>query len=313
MKLTFDTHTGLLMQSASFLSPIDRLEAKRGDGEHLELQLLRLGVPWEAPNISEFRFVVKPQAQWSADPCALADTWTWSSSLAAYEAPINYVTSALNTLLRIGGSDPENGSIDMMAELAWRPTSAQSWRRSQTLPFRLHNNVWRGGESAPAGSPTEPDDDALYVLRTEALTAAVINEHASANTPIDTGLRVPLKAGHRRWFKFTMPYEAAALTTGSRWTLGLDGGFTVSSLTWRAQWNSNGSGGETLSHGTGFGFPTSSSAGSLLTGNLATLEGFVVGSLDGTWLKARFASEVANSRITLLPGAMVQWMNLPVA
>jgi hypothetical protein len=312
MKLTFDTNADLLMRSASFLSPIEQIEAKRGDGEHLELQLLRLGLPWEAPNISQFRFVVKPQGKWSADPHALADTWTWSSTLQGYEAPINYVTSALNQLLRIGDADHENGHIDLMAELAWRPTSAQSWRRSQTVPFRLHNNVWRGSESAPPGTPTEPDDDALYVLRTDALTAAVINEHASANTLLDTGLRIPLKAGHRRWFKFTLPYEAAATTTGSRWVLGLDGAVTVTSLTWRSQWNSNASGGEVVHNGTGFSLPTSASAGSYLAGNLATIEGFVVGAVDGSWLKARFASEVAGSRITLLPGAMAQWINLPV-
>lgn len=313
MKLTLDTQLGLLVRSASFLSPIDQLEAKRGDGEHIELQMLRLGLPWEAPNISQFRFVVKPHAKWSADPHALADAWTWNSTLQGYEAPINYVTSALNQLLRIGDADHENGSIDLMAELAWRPTSAESWRRSQTVTFRLHNNVWRGSESAPPGTPTEPDADALYVLRTTALTAAVINENISANTLNDTGLRIPLKAGQRLWFKFTMPYEAAATTTGSRWVLGLDDAVTVTSLTWRSQWNSNGTGGETPHHGTGFGFPTSASAGSLLSGNVATIEGFVVGAVDDSWLKARFASEVSGSRITLLPGAMAQWMNLPVA
>ncbi len=313
MKLTFETQLGLLVRSASFLSPIDQLEAKRGDGEHLELQLLRLGLPWEAPNISQFRFVVKPHAKWSAAPHALADAWAWNSTLQGYEAPINYVTTALNQLLRIGDADHENGSIDLMAELAWRPTSAQSWRRSQTVTFRLHNNVWRGSESAPPGTPTEPSDDALYVLRTTALTASVINENASANTLLDTGLRIPLKAGHRRWFKFTMPYESAAATTGSRWVLGLDGAVTVTSLTWRSQWNSNNSGGEVLHNGTGFSLPTSATPGSYLSGNLATIEGFVVGAVDGSWLKARFASEVAGSRITLLPGAMAQWMNLPVA
>lgn len=291
-------------------APTFHLEAKRGDGEHVSLKLLRNGLPWEAPSLAQFRFVVKPQANWAAEAHALADSWTYDATLESYEASINYVVEALNSLLRIGDTT-ENGSIELMAELAWRPNPSVSWRRSQTVGFRLHNNVWRGVESVPPGTPTEPDSAALFAWNTNALEEDVFNENAVANTLADVGLSVPLAAGQRQRFRFTIFYNAAATSTGSRWGLGLSGAATVTDLVWRMQWNSSASGAEVVHNGSGFALPTGATAGSYLTGNRAIIEGIVTGAVDDSFLTARFASEVAGSRITSLAGSTVDWMNLP--
>ena len=52
------------------------------------------------------------------------------------------------------------------------------------------------------------------------LASDVINNNATANTIADvTGLSFPVTAGGKYYFKFVIPYTAAATTTGSRWSI----------------------------------------------------------------------------------------------
>jgi hypothetical protein len=52
------------------------------------------------------------------------------------------------------------------------------------------------------------------------LASDVTNNNATLNTIQDvTGLSFPVVSGQRYWFRFCIPYTAAATTTGSRWTI----------------------------------------------------------------------------------------------
>jgi hypothetical protein len=130
---------------------------------------------------------------------------------------------------------------------------------------------------------------------------------AAANTLGDvTGLSFPVVAGTRYWFKFVIPYTAAATTTGSRWTLN---GPAVTALSYRSEYTLTATS-RTFNEGlTAYGNPAAASASSLTTGNLAVIEGIVNPSANGSVI-ARGASEILNSAITARAGATVLYRSL---
>lgn len=313
MKLIFDTDTSQLIIAEGFASPVALLEAKRGTGAKIQLTLLRDGQAWTAPALSQFRFIVKPWGKYEVDQtCALAESWTLDSSRKVYEGRINYATDKLNELLKVAdpaGENTDTGRMSLMAEFAWRETDSVPWGdRSHTVEFVLHNNVWRGTETIP-GAPASQEGPMVPLLTpiTVAITSNVINSHATANTLLDvTGLKFPVQSGKRYAFKFTIPYNAAAATTGSRWSIN---GPALSQLHYSSRYTLTATS-ETVNFASAYNLPSAANLSSLTSGNLAVIEGTLTAAADGEVI-ARFASEIANSAVTALAGAHVTYMVLP--
>lgn len=314
MKIIFNTDTSRF-ESESGLTRVESLVAKRGTGAKIQLVLLRDGVPWIAPPLSQFRFIVKPHGKFDvSDTLALCDAWTVDSTRKIYEGRINYATEALNTLLKIADPDGENadtGSMTLDAEFSWRETDSVPWGdRSDTVPFILQNNLWRGTETVPGAPVSEGSTVPLLTLVTVALaTGTVVNNNATANTLQDvTGLKFPVQAGKRYDFRFVIPYSAAATATGSRWAIN---GPAASGMHLRITC-SNGAAAEYVAYASAYNQPAAASTSSQTTGNVAIIEGQLTAVADGEVI-ARFASEVAGSAITVQPGARVSYMVLPTA
>ena len=313
MKLIFDTDASELIVAEGFASPVSLLEAKRGTDVKIHLVLLRDGQPWIAPALSQFRFIVKPWGKYNADQtCALAESWTLDSARKVYEGRINYATDKLNELLKIAdpaGENTDTGRLSLMAEFAWRETDSVAWgERSHTVEFLLHNNVWRGTETIP-GAPASVEGSALPLLTpvTVVITSNVINNHATANTLLDvTGLKFPVLSGRRYSFKFVIPYNAAASTTGSRWSIN---GPALSQLHYSSRYTLTAIA-ETVNYLSAYNLPATANLSSLTSGNLAVIEGTLTAAANGEVI-ARFASEIASSSITALAGAHVTYMVLP--
>jgi hypothetical protein len=301
MHLTLETTTNTLLHSALVQTPVSRLEAKRGSGEHLVLELLRDGVPWQAPGGCQFVFVVKAPGVFAGDALASASAFTLDPAAGRYEAAITYEVAALDQRLLIG-AERENSHITLQAEVAWLRPSMGSWRRSQTVELVLHNNVWRGSEASPA----LPSGSLLRPI-VKSIAQEVENKHPTANTLLDvTGLSFPVEAGKRYGFRFFIPYTAAATTTGSRWTIN---GPAFSALSYRSQYTLTATT-ETTNNLSAYNAPANANATSLLVGNVAIIEGVVAPTASGNVI-ARFASEVANSSIKALPGAHVTHYEMP--
>lgn len=142
-------------------------------------------------------------------------------------------------------------------------------------------------------------------LSTVSLLADVVNNNGVANTIADvTGLKFPVVAGKRYWFRFVIHYDAAATTTGSRWSIN---GPATTDLNYRSLYSLTTTT-ETLNQGlAAYDSPAASNATSAATNsNIAIIEGFVLPSASGEII-ARFASEVAGSAITALRGSLVQF------
>ncbi len=141
------------------------------------------------------------------------------------------------------------------------------------------------------------------------LASDVINNNATANTIQDvTGLSFPVTAGGKYYFKFVIPYTAAATTTGSRWSIQWPANtflqylseYAIATTTTTRNPNN-----------TAFDLPAASNAGSAgtTTWNVAYIEGYIQPSASGTVI-ARFASEIASSAITAKAGAFVEWIQV---
>jgi hypothetical protein len=148
---------------------------------------------------------------------------------------------------------------------------------------------------------------AVNELNLVVTTADVVNNNAIANTIADiTGLSMPVVSGQRYWFSFQIPYDAAASTTGSRFCLN---GPAFTRLSFQSIYTLSATAQTLNASVNGYDLPAGSNATSTTTGNIATLEGFFTAAADGN-LIARFASEVANSAITVKVGAILRWVRL---
>ena len=138
--------------------------------------------------------------------------------------------------------------------------------------------------------------------------ADVVNNNATANTLADvTGLSFDVTSGVRYWFRFIIPYTAAAATTGSRWSIN---GPATTLLFYRSTYTLTVTS-ETLNAAlTAYNLPVTCNATSVAAGSVAFIEGVVQPSANGIVI-ARFASEVTLSAITAKAGAMVDFQALP--
>jgi hypothetical protein len=134
----------------------------------------------------------------------------------------------------------------------------------------------------------------------------IVNANATANTLADIAeLGFNVIPGTYR-FRFVIRYDAAATTTGARFTVN---GPTTSALTYRSLYTLTATT-ETLNHGlTAFNQPAAANATSLTNGNIAIIEGIATFTASGTLLP-RFASEVSSSAITVLPGSTGELIRL---
>lgn len=168
MLLTYDLASNTLITSPGYNTPVTRLEAKRGDGEMVRLQFLINGQLAQAPALAEFKFCVKKRGDWATDApvLALASAFVWAADVQAYEAACNYNTTALIDLMQANAEKPNDRIVDLMLEIAYRPTSAAAWQRSVNTPqLILHNNLIRGIETIPGGSTVNEILPANYLPR----------------------------------------------------------------------------------------------------------------------------------------------------
>ena len=130
------------------------------------------------------------------------------------------------------------------------------------------------------------------------LASPVTNNNASANTIADvTGLSFAVTTGVRYKFKFYITYTSAATTTGSRWAIN---GPATTELNYFSYYTLTATS-QTVNYAVAYNIPAASNASSLAAGNVATIEGIIKPSADGTVI-ARFASEISSSAVVALAG-----------
>ncbi|MGC4020984.1 MAG: hypothetical protein QM734_03125 [Cyclobacteriaceae bacterium] len=140
------------------------------------------------------------------------------------------------------------------------------------------------------------------------LTTPVVNNNSIANTlQVVSGLSFTVTSGHTYYFKFVVPYSSAATATGSRWTIT---GVTTTRLNYLSYFNLSTTGnGHAINYNSVYGLPSSSSASSIMDGNIAYVEGILKASQTGQ-ITLLFASEVASSAITAEAGGILIYQQI---
>ena len=133
--------------------------------------------------------------------------------------------------------------------------------------------------------------------------ASDVVDNSGANTITDvTGLSFPVTAGVTYHFSALINYTAAATTTGSIWTVNGPAATTLSYTTKNTLTATT----ESTNFASAYNTPATANATSLTVGNIATIEGIVTPSANGT-LQVRFATEVNGSAITAKAGSTLTW------
>lgn len=174
-------------------------------------------------------------------------------------------------------------------------TEARGWIVYATTGA-IKNSINQG-----ANAPTS------NAISTSVLSGDVINNNAVANTIQSvTGLEFIAEAGKTYWFKFIIPYTAAATTTGSRWGLNASAGLATN-LSFTSEYSLTSTTTTRNANVQAFDSPAASNATSAsLLNNLCIMEGYFTPTSNCT-LTARFASEVSASAITAKAGAIVYY------
>lgn len=143
-----------------------------------------------------------------------------------------------------------------------------------------------------------------------ALGLGFTNINANVTSPVIanffgdvTGLSFAVTSGRLYHFRFCIPYNASATTNGSKWSIN---GPATTLLAYTSSYVSSATA-NVVNNLSAYNGPATTSTDSLLTGNVAIIEGFVEPSASGTII-ARFASEGASPiTITALAGAFVEY------
>ena len=169
----------------------------------------------------------------------------------------------------------------------------------------LHSWSYMNAQGLPKMSQSQGSSGAaVSEVNQVVLASDVVNNNGVANSMADvTGLSFPVIAGETYQFEFTIPYTAAAITTGSRWSIN---GPAFSLLAYQSSYGLTTSS-VTFNNLAAFDQPAAANASSPnTTGNLAFIIGEIAAAADGNVI-ARFASEIAGSAIVAKAGALLKW------
>lgn len=172
----------------------------------------------------------------------------------------------------------------------------------------LHGWSYLNAQGMPKTSQSQNSSGvAISAVNLLTLPSDVVNNNAVANTMQDvTGLSFPVVAGETYQFEFFIPYNAAATTTGSRWSIS---GPTTSYLSLQSSYSLTTTS-LTFNSVNSYDLPAASNASSAATtGNLAYMTGIITPSANGNVI-ARFASEILSSAITAKAGALLKWTRI---
>jgi hypothetical protein len=189
MLIYLDLDTNRLVIGPGNAGLVGGYATPRGSGPLLRVQPVQGGQLVALPDDFEMTWTVKEEDDWGGDILAYAEDFVQEAGTTVYSCAVNYETTALDTLLGIGGTEVE--SVALIAQLAWRADPAAVWRPTQVVDLHLHNSIWRGVPGAPEITPDSFDWLAAALVNAAGISFAVDTE---AET-ITIGLALTAGAG----------------------------------------------------------------------------------------------------------------------
>lgn len=155
MLLTLDLNSNLLIQSAGFVSALEAITSPYGSAVPLRIYPVRNGAREALPVGFQMTWTGKATGDFGGTALVYADTFTLNATTGYYEATVAYDGAALEALLELGES-PEQESVTIVSQLAWRISDSATWQPSQNIAQTIHNSVWRDAGSVVMPSAKGP-------------------------------------------------------------------------------------------------------------------------------------------------------------
>ena len=187
------------------------------------------------------------------------------------------------------------------------PTTWQigtSWGDPNQDPSQMGSAAYLGVNAAIVDRTTAIGQRSVVTL-----TSDSVNNNAVANSLQNMGLSFPILANKRYAFRAVATYDAAATTTGSRWTIYCATG----TPNYRSDYSLTTTSRTVNEALTTYQAPAACNATSAATtGNTAVVEGIITAGATGDTVYFQFASEVAGSAITAKANkTYMEWWQIP--
>lgn len=154
---------------------------------------------------------------------------------------------------------------------------------------------------------TTPTVNATY---TSTLLTDIVNDSVTVDVAYAVQEHgIPVTSGVTYYYRWVLPYTAAATTTGSRWLF--TGMAWLNAPYYRADYSLTTTS-RTTNDGLSFDTGTLSASSAATAANICIMEGFITpltGGRDGS-INYRFSSEISGSAITLKAGAILHWQRV---
>jgi hypothetical protein len=144
MEFHVDLGVNRLVRGVGQRMVVSAVELKARDAVRLDVRFWRGGAVAELPEGSLLVFVVKDSVAAGAETLAAAYDWELVEP-GHYRAALDLDTGPLDAALG------DEAGFSAVAELTWSADGGSNWESGNTLRVAVVNDVYKGGESAPAG------------------------------------------------------------------------------------------------------------------------------------------------------------------
>jgi hypothetical protein len=205
MDLFIELETLQLISAVNDRRRVSSVEAKRGDALPLNIRFVQDGALVRMPSTTVINFAVKEDGKYDEDPLVLQEGFTASAVGdpdldPKYTATPSLNTAGLNALFLIDDNSANDPIFfNLMAEISWEATGDTGPTTIKNFVFKVHNDVFRGDETAPSTLPTPYDwlDAAnlargIQPIRTAAATLFPTTLSVIGDIPDDDGHPITL-------------------------------------------------------------------------------------------------------------------------
>jgi hypothetical protein len=147
-----------IVSSLKLNKEVERIEVKRGDILPLSLVFVQDGASVALPTGILIAFCAKLRNNFTGPAIVLTQTFVKNeSSMISYDGVVRFDGELLTEHMdQTASQDDDLSLVDLLLEITWTDTTAQTTETSNTIDLRVVNDVYKGNENMPIPPDDEP-------------------------------------------------------------------------------------------------------------------------------------------------------------
>jgi len=147
-----------IVSSLKLNKEVERIEVKRGDILPLSLVFVQDGASVALPTGILIAFCAKLRNNFTGPAMVLTQTFVKNeSSIISYDGVVRFDGELLTEHMdQTASQDDDLSLVDLLLEITWTDTTAQTTETSNTIDLRVVNDVYKGNENMPIPPDDEP-------------------------------------------------------------------------------------------------------------------------------------------------------------